>query len=452
VAVKIKSSGYFEVEYKDFDGGLNVQQPETEIPDTATPAANNFQTRNKELRSRPAFTLKFLGMDPINPALGIFSFLDVNSVQHTVAWNTRGLWQLAPSGLPPGALTPWFQLGGPNLVVGNPVAYRAFANVLYYCNGGTFLASWDGISLNPTSSNAGVAGSTSIAAISVADSPTVIPGSTGPLSIGGLFLSELDNHIILANVSVLDNGTGTIYSFPNRIWWSQNGVPTQWDPTANVNAGENDFLDVPDNITAIGTTGVSGYIFRSNGITFFDPTGQGAAPFQFDHLWASEHGIGNVFPWSVAFYGPIGMFIAAENIYKLGVADFEPIGGTARDAIMADLALASGVPTAQIVPTENLGYIFTTYRISIPLNTFTRVYLYDVEKKHWHPPWDTPNLIQTAKCEEVWTGVLANLPIGAQPPGTAIQGGQPGGGAGGGGGSSGGGSGFGGGAGGRPTL
>jgi len=449
VAVKIKGNGYFEVTYTDFQGGLNVQEPETEMADNCTPSAINFQTRNKELRSRPQFTLRFNGMDPNNAPLGLFSFLDVNAVTHTVAWSNRGLWQLAPTGLPPGALSPWFQLGPPNMVPGNPVAYRAFANVLYYCNGGSFLASWDGISLQPTASNAAIPGSTSIAAISVADAPTVIPGpppAVGPLSIGGLFLSELDNHLILANITVLDNGTGTVYLFPNQLWYSANGIPTQWDPVANTNAGNNAFLDVPDAITGLGTTGVSGYIFRTNGITFFDPTGNGAAPFQFDHLWASDHGIGNVFPWSIAFYGPIGMFISVENIYKLGVADFEPIGGNARDAIMADLALTSGNPTAQIVPTENAGYVYLTYRVSIPLNNFTRIYLYDVEKKYWNPPWDEPFLLQTGRCEEVSTGVLAQLPLGAQPPGTNTAGGSPpsGGGGGGDGGRGGGG--------GRPLL
>jgi hypothetical protein len=449
VSVQIDKTGYFEITYAGFDGGLNVQQPATEIPDTCTPAANNFQVRNKELRSRPAFTLKFSSMGgDINPGLGIYSFLDANNTQHTVGWNARGLWQLAPSGLPPGASSPWELIGQPNMVPGNPVSYRAFANILYYCNGGPFLASWDGISLNPTASNVAAPGSTSIAAISVADAPTVIPGTVGPLSIGGLFLGELDNHILLANITVLDNGTGTIYTFPNRLWWSANGIPTQWDPTQNTNAGENDFLDVPDNITALGFVGVSGYLFRTNGITFFDPTGNAIAPYQFDHLWASDHGIGAVYPWSVHFYGSIGCFISVEQIYKLGVAEFEPIGGTARDAIMADLALASGNPTAAIVPTENLGYIYLTYRISIPLTTFTRIYVLSIEDKNWMA-WDEIGLVQSARCEEVWTGILANLAVGAVPPGTGQQGGS-GGGTGGGGGQ-GGGSGIGG-SGQKPTF
>jgi len=106
----------------------------------------------------------------------------------------------------------------------------------------------------------------------------------------------------------------------------------------------------------------------------------------------------------------------------MGVASFEAIGGKARDAIMADLSLASGVPTGTIVPTERLGYVYMTYRVSIPLGTFTRHYWYSIEDKNWMQ-FDTPGLLQTGRCEEVWTGVLANPPIGTQPPGTGATGG-----------------------------
>jgi hypothetical protein len=150
-----------------------------------------------------------------------------------------------------------------------------------------------------------------------------------------------------------------------------------------------------------------------------------------------------VLPWSIHSYGSIGCFVSVEQIYQMGVSSFEPIGGKARDAIMADLALTSGVPTASIVPTEGLGYIYLTYRIAIPLRTFTRHYWYSIEEKNWMQ-FDTPGLLQTGRCEEVWTGVLASLPIAAQPPGTGVGVG--------GGGGGGGGGGFGGGGGGGGTL
>ena len=451
MAVKFGKNGYFEITYSDFTAGLDVQQPEISVADNATPAANNFQTRNKELRSRPAFIQQYAGMDNINPGLGTFSFLDSNSVQHTVGWNARGLFQLAPLGQPPGAQSPWSIIGGPAMQANTPVSYQAFANILYYLNGAPFLAAWDGIALAPfgtqTFSDASV--SSSYAGVSKTDAPTVITGSTGPLAIGGLYIGELNDQILIANVSVLDQlgvnsaTAGTLYTFPQRLWWSANGIPTIWDPAQNTSAGFDDFLDVPDIITGLATIGVCGYLFRANGITFFTPTGSSQTPFQFDHLWASNHGIGNVYPWSIASYGSIVCFVSVEQIYQMGVSSFDPIGGTARDAIMADLAMASGNPVASLVPTERLGYVYMTYRISVPLTTFTRNYIYNIEDKGWQA-WDTPNLIITGRCEEVWTGVLSSLPVGAQPPGTATSGGS-GGGTGGGGGNNGGGSGGGGG-------
>jgi hypothetical protein len=275
----------------------------------------------------------------------------------------------------------------------------------------------------------------------VADAPSIIPGSTGPLSIGALYLGELNNQILLANVTVLDNATGVIYPFPQRLWWSANGLPTIWDPLANSSAGFNDFLDVPDILTGIMTIGVQGFLFRSNGITQFTITGQSLAPFQFDHLWASTHGIGNVFPWSIAQYGPSGFFASTEQIYKMGVNAFQPVGGTARDAIYADLASASANPVASYLPNLGLGYNYPLYTISIPLTTFTRHYQYSDEDNNW-APWDTRGLIITGRAENVFTGQLPTFGVPGVFPPSVSNGGS---------GTSGGGGGTGGGGGGEPT-
>ncbi len=445
MAIQIDRDGYFEITYSGPFTGLHVQAPEILIPDTATPFTSGFMFRNAELRSAPVFQLEFPGTDQTNLGLGQTTFNDVNGIAHTVAFTTRGLWQLAPAGTPPGSSQPWAILGGPALLVGIPVSYRTFANLLYYTNGGTFLASWDGLTNTPTAANAGAPGSTSIAAVPVADAPTVIPGSTGPLSIGGVYLAELDNHLLLASVSVLDNGTGVVFPFPNRIWWSANGLPLVWDFAANTNAGENDFLDVPDSITGFFTIGIQGFVFRSSGITQITPTGRGIAPFQFDHLWASDRGIGNVYPWSIAQYGAIGCFVSAEQIYQMGVASFEAIGGTARDAIMTDLSRASGVPVGQLIPFLIFGYTYLLYMISIPLQTFTRHYWYSVEDKNWAVV-DTQGLLITGRPEQCWTGILTSLGVpGLFPPSVSAGSGAPatGGGSGGGGGGTGGGGGFG---------
>lgn len=445
MSIKVTQDGYWEVEYTGPYAGLDVQTPENLLSDKASPSTNNFLLRNSEMRSRPVFRREFTAPDNKNPPLGHTSFLDVNSVWHTVLFTASAAWQLAGNNL---GIKPWNYLGGPNLVAGNPVASQAFGEVLYYTNGGPVLASWDGITTIPTASNAGAPGATSVAAIDVADSPTVIPGSTGPLSIGGFYLGELNNQILLLNVVVLDNATNVLYKFPNRLWYSANGIPTQWDPTINTSAGFVDFLDVPDMFTGIMTIGIAGYMFRSNGITQFTPTGSAVTPFQFDHLWASKKGIGNVFQWSIAQYGASGFFASTEQIYKMSVNSFNAIGGSARDAIYADLAVASGNPVAAFLPNLGLGYIYPAYTLSIPLGTFTRHYIYSDEGNGW-TPWDTPGLLITGKPENVFTGQLPSFGVpGVFPPavskgGTGMSGGGgAGSGTGGGGGGRSGGRGF----------
>jgi hypothetical protein len=237
-----------------------------------------------------------------------------------------------------------------------------------------------------------------VAGISLTDSPTVggsLPGAptiTGPIAIGGAFLSELDNYLILANVTIKDQGTGAIYNYPNLIWWCANGLPLQWDPTQNTSAGFNPFLDVGDQITGLAMIGVAGYIFRTWGITEVTPTGSAVTPFEFDHLWASERGIGNVFPFTIAQYGGQCAFVAADNIYIITLSGINAIGGTARDAIYADLNKATGTPFANITPILNRGYVYLTYMLLIPLvDSFgfalTRVYVYSFDDQNW-AAWD----------------------------------------------------------------
>jgi hypothetical protein len=221
------------------------------------------------------------------------------------------------------------------------------------------------------------------------------------------------------------------------LWWSANGMPTQWDPIANTSAGFNDFLDVPDVLTGLMTIGIQGYLFRSNGITQFSPTGRTLTPFQFDHLWASRQGIGNVLNWSIAQYGASGFFASTEQIYKMSVNSFSPIGGSARDAIYADIASASGNPVASFVPNLGLGYNYPLYTISIPLTTFTRHYQYSDEDNNW-APWDTVGQIITGKPETVFTGQLPSFGVpGVFPPSVSAAGKGMSGGSGGGSGSGG---------------
>jgi hypothetical protein len=407
VPVSVGKGGAWAQEYFGPYAGLNTQTPETLIPDNASPSFNNFMLRNAELRSRPAlFNPYDLTGAPTNPQLGITTFVDVNGTYHTVLWAGETLYQFQPTHLP---VSPWVAVGqaSPGDMKTNPLSYRAFANAIWYSdkaaligsNGSPiinpFVGTWNGLSAVPqfTQVQFDASVTESVAGIALTDSPTVggsLPGAptvTGPLAIGGLYLGELNNQLILANVSVLDQGTGVTYSFPNLIWWSGNGLPFEWDPVHNTSAGFNPFLDVPDMITGLATLGIAGYIFRTNGITQFNITGSAVTPFAFNHLWASDHGIGNVFPFSIAQYGPNCCFIAEDNVYALNVTSANPIGGATRDAIFADLAAATAAPFANIAPIIENGFVYLTYLLLIPLAGFVRMYVYSFDEKNWSP-WD----------------------------------------------------------------
>jgi hypothetical protein len=408
VPVQVGKNGQWVQEYSGAYAGLDVQHPETLIPDNASPSFNNFMLRNAELRSRPNLANLFggVGSGVAFPQLGITTFVDVNGTYHTVIWGGNLMYQYNPALLP---ASPFQSIGAaaPGDMQTNPVSYRAFANTIWYTNKAAligannspivapFVGLWNGLTASPqfTQTQFDASVTQSVAGIALTDSPTVggsLPGAptvTGPLAIGGLYIGELNNQLLLANVSVLDQGTGVIYSFPNLLWWSGNGLPLEWDPVHNTSAGFNPFLDVPDLITGLVTLGIAGYIFRTNGITQFATTGSAVTPFTFDHMWASDHGIGNVLPFSIAQYGPSACFIASDDIYSLSVSSANKIGGASRDAIFADLANATATPFANIAPIFKTGYVYLTYIILIPMAGFVRMYVYSFDDKNW-APWD----------------------------------------------------------------
>jgi len=375
-------STYFEQTYAGPYKGLNTQKPDLLLDPSEAAAMNNVWLRNDEIRSAPPFTKVFVGPEQNNATLGQTSFLDANGQNHTAAFTSRGLWQLQAINNVPGQ-NPWVYVGAPSLSVGTPIASRSFANVLYYTNGVPYLLSWDGIESAPQ--------------VASQLNSSTFGGQGG--SVGGLFLYEINNQVCLLNCTLFNvaqianpiPGTGattlaanSTTNFPQLLWYSANGIPNQFDPTVNISAGFNNFLEVPDNFTGVMAFGEVAYLFRNNGITYQTITGSSAlAPFYFDHMWSSEYGVGCVYPWSIAQYGSVGFFVSTEEIYKIGVDTFEAVGGGSRDAIMADLAAAIGNPVAGVISSYAYGYIYLRYELCIPLAQGTHIYSYSLEDKNW---------------------------------------------------------------------
>jgi hypothetical protein len=398
----------FEIAYPPDDvqsgwnyAGLNSRTPPIFLNQLEAAKMSNVWLRNQEIRSMHPFSLLFPGPDPNSPTLGDLSFQDGNGVIHTCSFTKSGLYQLNPFNNVQ-TQNPWTFVGGPVLFQGVPVASRSFANVLYYTNGVPYVLSWDGIT------NGGPQISSALSSATF--------GGAGS-SMGGQFLYEINNQICILSVSFFNlaqitnpiPGTGpttlpagATTQFPQLLWWSANGIPNQFDPTVNTSAGFNNFLDVPDTFTGVMAFGEVAYLFRKNGITYQTIGGNNnLVPFYFDHLWSSEVGIGNVYPWSIGQYGGVGFCVATDNVYKASVQGFAPIGAGSRDQIMRDLMNSTSTPVASVIPGFSQGYIYLRYELCVPLGTFTRIYSFSLEDSSWIQQ-DLQNVIVSGRPTLCW--------------------------------------------------
>ncbi|HEY1646278.1 MAG TPA: hypothetical protein VGF75_08045 [Candidatus Saccharimonadales bacterium] len=194
---------------------------------------------------------------------------------------------------------------------------------------------------------------------------------------GGGVLGLLNNQLLnLGGVSHADGNT------PNRISWSAPGEYGQFQPydvisgTGNYAAGFNDLPSTSDIITGFAAIGTVGYIFRYQGITQMSPTGTGIVPFTFNHLWASQLGIGSVLPNSICQYGSSVAFAANDGFFTLGLGGLANLGRQANSYIFKTINTApplSGsieeftlVPQAIIVP-YILGSPDLFYIVAVPV-------------------------------------------------------------------------------------
>lgn len=441
------SKKYFEIKYNGPYKGMHSTLPEDIIGKEYSPFMENIILKNGEIRPRPRINSNLIPGTPDGlPILVITSFQDSNNVVHTVAVTGTGLWQLNPHwniGNPTAKKT-WNLIGNFNVQPGPnyPAATSVFVNKFFWSNGGNNLWQWDGISSIGSTSrwqkstsylkgarvidsnkniqiagNSGTSGTVEPAAWGNTLGPTggaqtidntgnpipvitwtyngkninpsnsfvsaAIVDVTNGITAGGFFLIELNSQLLLLNTTEgPTNGAGT-QSFTQRIRWCPSGLPTIWDPLVNLGAGFNDELDVSDNIMGAMTVGTTAFIFRNNGITEVTSTGNGVNPFTFNHLWASDRGIGNIFPFGYASYGPLGIFISSDDVYNVSLGGFKKIGGVNRDAIFADLYITTGTPIASIVPAYQGNYVYNEYRLAIPQGFNTVLYRYSIDDDSW---------------------------------------------------------------------
>lgn len=206
------------------------------------------------------------------------------------------------------------------------------------------------------------------------------------VTIGARYIGSLAQHMLLLNTTGV---TGQDSAFTIR--YSAVGLPLVFDPAVNINAGFYQMIDFTDQITGAMFLGRVAYLYHRTGITEMAPTGVGTNPFEFNHIWNANDGTGSIFPYTIAQYGQVGAFVSSENVYMVQNYSFQPIGGTARDAIFADLHSAnqlfnSNTVIGALVPAYIDNYVYTLYQIYMPVapgGSTTIMWQYSVEQGYW---------------------------------------------------------------------
>ena len=360
--------------------GVDTSLPETDIQPNSSPFISNCILRTGELRSRMPFTPLFAAPNDGTAVRSLTCMLDVNAVVHTIAISQLAIYQLSanwPDMLRRGT-NPWLVLANfSSAQADSPFALAILQAQLYFTNGGNAIFNWNGL----TNTIQNIA--------SLADGTV----------FGAFYLMELNSKLVAAYISETKNGVTN--SFPYRVRWTASAQPTAWDVTTNIAAGFTDMFDVSDIITGMLPIGRTGYIYRTNGITEMIPNSSGGG-FDFDHLWASDRGIGNILPQSIAGFGPMNIFVSGDEIYQITPSGLNGIGKVSLNAIKSDLANAAGTVMGTIVPYMAQDYVYTVYMLIIPFDDQSAaMWLYDIKEQSW-TRWRTTNKTFTCKPRYVY--------------------------------------------------
>lgn len=356
-----------ELTYKGLWKGVDSSLPETDIDPTASPFINNFILRKGEIRTRFALKNVCLAPPDTTSVLGLTSFVDSNGLVHTVAITQLAVYQLSYAFSGPNytasGRNPWLVVANfPSSQTNIPYSIGNFQGSIFFTNGSTNVWKWNGIS----------------------NVLTNVGNLAGGGVVGASYLMELSGRIVLASTIEVNATPSLSGTFPFRTRWSAvNLASTTFDPATNIGAGFNDSFDCPDTITGMLPIGRVGYLFRSNGITEMLPTSGQGLVFDFNHLWASDRGIGNAYPQTLAGFGPLGIFGSGEAFYKITPNSFDDISKGATDNILTDIFNRTGSVQATILPYFSTRYPFTVYMLNIQIGTDTVQWLHDLKEGSW---------------------------------------------------------------------
>lgn len=351
--------------------GMNTSIPDNHIDRSEAALAQNF-TFYEGFMQQPSYSFPFpSGGTPDNEEiLTTYSFTDANNNLHQGVITVATLYD--------GVSTSSWGTGYALPASGTFINTQVFTNALFFVNGSTYVMYFDGITL----------------AIQVATN-----------QFGGKYIFELASSLCLANTT---EATGV---YPQRVRWAAAGSITQWDPMSFIGAGFADLRECPDGITGVMNTNPVAYIIRSNGITQMIPTGIGTSAFDFNHLWASQRGIGDVVGTTVANYGPVGFVVAADDVYILTASSYDKIGSKIKNLLYQQLISTVYGSVGWIEPLISAGQPYLRYRIAINLSApITRahtalvIWSFSTEDYKWEYEY-----IDYPTYELVFTGVPGNI-------------------------------------------
>lgn len=365
---------YSEAIVYDRFTGVDYGTPENMLAPNAARYVDNFLVIRGELVSRAELRASIPPVPDALPVRALLSFMNSNNIVCTVAITQAALYVLNSASTSVNAPQAWTQVALlPGVCFDIITPYQIFLGNLYFSMGDE-LYQFDGVNLSITS-------------------VATLTGAT--TSAGAFYIGELAAHVLM--FSTMEFGSTSVEYFPQRIRWSASGLPNVWDPTVNTSAGFTDLLDCSDIITGFAALGQNGYIFRTNGITEMVPTGQGAEPFIFNHLWAANYGVGNIIGSSLASYGAFSIFVASDNIYQMTATALNTIGDQVIAQVLEDLsnaginmtALRAGVVgnsyvIGSVIPQLSRGLAYLSYVLTIPQDSGGAImYVYNIVAKVW---------------------------------------------------------------------
>lgn len=333
-------------------GGWDNSAPALTLPSNSFRQITNWLINKQRLIPFP----KLFAVTPLTsntPLWGMQSFQDANYLYHTLLLTSDRAYflksdgtydELHSSSAAPNEWTPFL----------NPYSIEVFQNKAFFANGSPdFLKYSDG------STTWWVAGD--------------VPGSC-------VFLGKLASRLLMINT--IENG----FQFGARIRWSGVNAPNEWDSTVDYTAGATDLAEVEDQLTGWATINNVGFAFRTNGISVFNSTGIGSAPWFIENYSEGPTGVGVYYPYSLSQYGQVCTFAALDDIYVfVGGTSLQPIGGKSKKSIMADLSTASSQVGSKMLGRLAPGVDFLSYWLFIPQNndTTTSLWVYLFDSQVW---------------------------------------------------------------------